>query len=182
MFEPRICLTPQGISGSVFKRVASTPSTFISASLIEIQNRLFVQTRQFIHSCDTTMARGMEGDEISSRKPKPALSSQPSTAQKSQKTLLGFFQQKPQAAASTRSSISLTPAPSSDPVETPTPPKHLPVRSSGNGKNKENGLPSPITPATSFVADAGVKQEINGTAVSSPSRKVCSINAGIRSG
>ncbi|KAK3076463.1 hypothetical protein LTS18_012934 [Coniosporium uncinatum] len=134
------------------------------------------------------MARGIEGNEISTPKPPPTLKSKTSSQSdknKGQKSILGFFGKKPDAdrtpttttngstkSTFTKSTPSLrtsnsnpTPAPSSD---VPDPPSSI-VGSSQetSGKNKENGLPTPTTPASAH-AD-GVRKEAPDK--SSPSRK-----------
>ncbi|KAF2192150.1 DNA mismatch repair protein Msh6 [Zopfia rhizophila CBS 207.26] len=138
------------------------------------------------------MVHGIEGNEMStprpsSQKKQPASGSQ---SGKNQKSILGFFQKKttnspsPGPTASTpakktpTSSLSkksftkarvstLTPTPSSDAPEPSSPIRE--EGDSGLGKNKENGLPSPVTP--SDVVANGVSSEVAGVAFSSPSRK-----------
>lgn len=149
------------------------------------------------------MARGIEGNEISTPKPlsiQKSSSSSQSNPVKNQKTLLGFFQKKGGLPPSPTSNVhglsndslesmptptgkklsrdhkpvstaSFTPAPSSDAVEilssqssvTGLPPE---------GRNKENGLPSPITPANGGATNGLLKEELKEVGLSSPSRKV----------
>ncbi|ORY03496.1 DNA mismatch repair protein muts [Clohesyomyces aquaticus] len=138
------------------------------------------------------MVRGIEGNEMST--PRASQKKQPPSASqsgKSQKSILGFFQKKstnspspapsdptpvkrtPASALSktaftrTGPTSSLTPTPSSDPAGPSSPIKQ--EHESGLGKNKENGLPSPITPLDG-VANR-VSSELAGVALSSPSRK-----------
>lgn len=113
---------------------------------------------------------------MSTPRPKPKLSQSQSNSK--QKTLLGFFQKKsgpapspaPQQASKDASSSIPTPtssaehAPSSSPVLASSPIK--------TGKNKENGLPSPVTPILQAEAD-GVGKEGLSHSTTSPSRKVC---------
>jgi DNA mismatch repair protein MSH6 len=69
----------------------------------------------------------------------------------------------------------LTPAPSSDPPESSSP--VFSENEPGKGKNKENGLPSPVKP-DSDEADR-VSSEIAGVSSSSPVRKVTFANSSI---
>jgi len=149
------------------------------------------------------MARGIEGNEISTPKP-PSIQKSSSSSQsnpvKNQKTLLGFFQKKggpfpshtsnvnaisngafeslptPAAKKSFKenkpvSSASLTPVPSSDAIEIPSP-QSSETRLPPEGRNKENGLPSPITPASGGATNGLLKEEVERVELSSPSRKV----------
>lgn len=138
------------------------------------------------------MARGIEGNEVSTPKTAPKKSTASSQSNKGQTSLLGFFQKKatptPQATedvtrtkpaqktpfVAPRSSVSLTPAPSSDNLAPSSPAAYSSKEGPGvtDGKNKENGLPSPITPAEA-EADGDVAKVIAGVDYSSPSRKVC---------
>jgi hypothetical protein len=145
-----------------------------------------------LHTRSLTMVRGIEGNEMStprssSQKKQPASASQSS---KSQKSILGFFQKKstnspspaPPAAtpvkktpassfskkAFTKVGPALTPQPSSDPALPSSPIRQ--GQESGSGKNKENGLQSPV--ASTGAKANGVLLEVAGIAVSSPSRKV----------
>lgn len=158
---------------------------------------LSVLSRQNLQPGVTTsrspiMARGIEGNEISTPRPPPTLKSTTSSQSdkgKGQKSILGFFGKKPDAdripTATTNGSVkptlakssqslrpsnsNPTPAPSSD---APEPPSSVPGSSwEASGKNKENGLPSPITPVS--VSADGVRKEAPGK--SSPSRKVSSL-------
>lgn len=132
------------------------------------------------------MARGVEGNEVSTPKP-PHKSSKPSSSQSNgkgnQKSLLGFFQKagqapqnspaalpsKPSSSTGTKPSVELTPAPSSDPPEMSSP--TLPSRNKTNGASKSkkdnaHGPQLPISPASSAIAtDAPA-------VTNSPSRKV----------
>lgn len=140
------------------------------------------------------MARGIEGNEIATPKP-PTLKKSNSGSQsgKGQKSILGFFQKKDDSAPtpppkssspagtprptvkklptqSSRVSPGLTPAPSSDAIQQSSPTFEASVKD--EGKNKENGLISPITPDVE-EADGKTRQEVAGVAsYSSPSRKV----------
>lgn len=135
------------------------------------------------------MARGIEGNETSSRpktasqKPTPSAQS----SQKNQKTLFGFFQK--QASAEKTSSPTphasspapvlpkakdapkqtLTPVVSSDPITSPSPERT--VNPPATSKTPQhNGLPSPISSDAGVSADAAGKGEANG--FSSPPRRV----------
>ena len=138
------------------------------------------------------MVRGIEGNEMStprpsSQKKQPASASQSS---KTQKSILGFFQKKPTGSpnsapspvpsvkktptssfskkAFAKGGPSLTPQPSSDPALPSSPIRQQ--QDSRSGKNKENGLQSPVE-----LSDAEANRvplEVAGIAVSSPSRKV----------
>ena len=146
------------------------------------------------------MARGIEGNEVSTPRP-PTLkkSSSSSQPEKSQKTLLGFFQKKGSRSSPTASetsdghskaaaaskkpktnkigvptgpSASLTPAPSSDGPEASSPEATLlPRANEGMTEDRENGLPSPITPADAKADVLPSKGNI-GSSYYSPSRKV----------
>jgi hypothetical protein len=127
------------------------------------------------------MARGIEGNETSTPKrdiKKPSSSTQSSKGQ--QTSILGFFQKKSDAKApvaastpiplgkrKTNVSSQLTPAPSSDAVEPPSSSEAAIAE-----RNKENGLPSPVTPAE-FESGADVRAEgVDAQDYSSPLRKV----------
>ncbi len=138
------------------------------------------------------MVRGIEGNEMST--PRSTQKKQPVSASqsaKNQKSILGFFQRKstnspapsssdPVPAKKTPTSTldkkalnkppaSITPIPSSDAPELSSPIKQeveLTV-----GRNKENGLLSPVTPMDGEANR--VSSEVAGVAFSSPSRKVC---------
>lgn len=102
------------------------------------------------------MVRGIEGNEMST--PKPTTKKTPtSSAGGKQASILGFFAKKatPTAVPSrpalkpTPAHIksNLTPVPSSDPVEPPSSAiKSTSTLVTSPGINKENGLPSPVTP------------------------------------
>lgn len=96
---------------------------------------------------------------------------------------MGFFQKKPlsspahgldglpagNGSATRGPSSSLTPAPSSDPVEEPESLRKVPVKVEDNGLAV--GLPSPITPANAAVLNK--EDNIDGSLqFDSPSRKV----------
>ena len=145
------------------------------------------------------MARGIEGNEVSTPRP-PTLKKSPSSSQpeKSQKTLLGFFQKKssqtpptvsqssnasstnagdrPKSksrknAAPSNSNANLTPAPSSDAPELPSPEMKLSHHDkNGATEDQENGLPSPITPAKT-KADVISRKDLVTSSYYSPSRK-----------
>lgn len=114
----------------------------------------------------TNMPRGIEGNEIaSSKKAAPKLSTQQS-AQKGQKTLLGFFQRTPgPAPVKKENSLESSPLPSSPAIRS----SPLPAASSSKS-DKENGLAT-LAPSThASTADApGTEVEV---APSSPVRKV----------
>lgn len=144
------------------------------------------------------MGRGIEGSEMSTPRPstvkKPSSSSQ---SNKTQKSILGFFQKKSESGSSPATKPSptlpssakslvispkkaisrpssaindLTPAPSSDALE-PSSPTYG-ANEYARGRNKENGLPSPVTPADMTGAD-GISKEVAGVAsLSSPSHRV----------
>lgn len=141
------------------------------------------------------MARGIEGNEPSTPRPSASKKQAPSSqSNKSQKSILGFFQRKSDAGSSPipkssplaaspastirapiskisagyDSSAALTPAPSSDAPE-PSSPVYS-ESDDGKGKNKENGLLSPVTPAG--VGADSVLLEVAGVSMSSPIRKV----------
>lgn len=147
------------------------------------------------------MPRGIEGNEIASRKPAASQRTMPpqTSASKGQKSLLGFFAKKlgpapvpsssnelplssptpapkvptlQKATTARSSSGGLTPAPSSDGPERPSPEPLMRPRLQSIGNNKENGLPSPITPTSRGLADGFVSKEIRGELLSSPSRRV----------
>jgi DNA mismatch repair protein MSH6 len=136
-----------------------------------------------------TMVRGIEGNEMStpraSQKKKPPPSA--SQSSKSQKSILGFFQKKstnspspapsPATTAKTTPQTSfskkaftkaLSPQPSSDPALPSSPIKQ--EQNTSSGKNKENGLHSPVE-YPGVEADRALL-EVAGVAVSSPARKV----------
>ncbi|CAO2657216.1 Nn.00g033420.m01.CDS01 [Neocucurbitaria sp. VM-36] len=124
--------------------------------------------------------------------PRPSQKKQPASASqsgKSQKSILGFFQKKSTNSpgpipsdpptikktptstltkrAFTKPPASITPVPSSDAPEFSSPIKQ--EHDSTVGRNKENGLLSPVTP---LDAEANrVSSEVAGVAFSSPSRK-----------
>lgn len=139
------------------------------------------------------MARGVEGNEMST--PRPSQKKQPPSGSqsKNQKSILGFFQKKstnsPGPAPSqttpakhtitptlsrhsfSRPSPSLTPVASSDAPEPSSPTRQeeedTPV---AKGRNKENGLLSHVS--TENAETDRVASEVAGVALSSPSRKV----------
>lgn len=115
------------------------------------------------------MARGIEGNEVSTPKPSLMKSSSSSKADSKQRSIQSFFQKIPNPKpAAPQSSNPLTPAPSSAAASSPIAEQKLFERV----RDKENGLPSPITPAEE-IKDADVKPEgVDGTLSSSPSRKV----------
>lgn len=123
------------------------------------------------------MARGIEGNEISTPKPptlKKSASSSQSTS-KGQKSILGFFSKQaptPKSAFSDRIKTDVaseyTPAPSSDALAPSSPVSAF----HSSGKNKENGLPSQWSLMEPVAAADGVVEELNGIPTSSPSRMV----------
>lgn len=142
------------------------------------------------------MARGVEGNQLSTPRPSASKKQAPSSqSNKSQKSILGFFQRKPDTGSSPitessplaaspastiqapiskkilagyDSSAALMPAPSSDAPE-PSSPVYS-ESDDGKGKNKENGLLSLVTPAG--VGANSVLLEVAGVSMSSPIRKV----------
>jgi hypothetical protein len=121
------------------------------------------------------MARGIEGNEISTPKATLKKSGSLSQSTKGQKSILGFFSKQaptPKSASGerikTESLFNSTPAPSSDAIAPSSP--ELSFRSSG--KNKENGLLSPSSSLGLVAAADGVVEGVNGIQMSSPSRKV----------
>jgi hypothetical protein len=129
------------------------------------------------------MARGIEGNEISTPNRPSKKNTTSSTGQSSkgsqQQSILGFFQKRVDAKpvttnpllkkAATDAANRFTPAPSSDALE---PPSSAEGELSVAGKNKENGLLTPVTPATiGSKADAGI-EAIDSNGFSSPIRKV----------
>ncbi|KAF2436750.1 putative DNA mismatch repair protein Msh6 [Tothia fuscella] len=121
------------------------------------------------------MARGIEGNEISTPKPTLKKSSSSQSSSKNQRSILGFFSK--QASGTPKPTFNqpknatasqLTPAPSSD-VIAPSSPIEAVVKAA-SGKNKENGLPSP---SSSSQPNQGADDaaEIDGVNVNSPSRK-----------
>lgn len=136
------------------------------------------------------MARGIEGNEIGTKRStpaqKPSLPTQ--SCQKSQKTLLGFFKKQASTDSSTLAAsgsspittpatpqgrptpdAALTPAPSSDPMSSSSPAQSSRTTSSAKDQH-QNGLPSPISPTEGASADAFSEGSIKGQ--DSPSRKV----------
>ena len=152
---------------------ASTSSDFllcvrsysISCYLVLRQKRLFVSYN---------MARGIEGNEMATPRPKPSLPSQSSSSK--QRTITGFFQKK---AAPASSPAIQTPKAVPVPIPTPsssmehTQPSSPPTVQSSvtTGGNKENGLPSPVTSNFDQEADSASKEGPD-TLLSSPSRRV----------
>jgi DNA mismatch repair protein MSH6 len=133
-----------------------------------------------------TMARGIEGNEISTPNRPPKNNNASSTGQSSkgsqQRSILGFFQRKVDTKpvtpnpllkkATSDAANRITPAPSSDGPELPS---SVEGGLSGAGKNKENGLLTPVTPSTiGSKADAGI-EAVNSIGFSSPIRKVFSL-------
>jgi len=124
------------------------------------------------------MARGIEGNEISTPKPAAKKTVASSKSEKGQRSIVSFFQKvatsTPAAPSSSarqstkRATSPLTPAPSSDAVSPPSPEHGLVDRS----KNKENGLPSPVTPVEDVQDADRIPEGVDGKLDSSPSRKV----------
>lgn len=129
--------------------------------------------------------------------PKPNASKKANSSQKSsqgQRSILGFFNKKsadqlgsatPNGStatpalkknASSHSTASLTPAPSSDPVAPSSPVQSSQDTLEALVKDKENGLPSPITPVELEADRAPGKAGVS-IAFSSPSRKVSAYEA-----
>ncbi|KAI9700930.1 MAG: DNA mismatch repair protein msh6 [Bogoriella megaspora] len=148
------------------------------------------------------MARGIEGNEVSTPKP-PTLKKSNSSSQpdKTQKTLLGFFQKTSQSSQATSQASQASQASngsnktSSVPTKSNPKKKGIPVRSSasltpapssdaleapssdvelpseGISTSQQHGLPSPVTPAE-VDADVSSSKGNVGISYSSPSRKV----------
>jgi DNA mismatch repair protein MSH6 len=120
------------------------------------------------------MARGIEGNEVST--PKPTLKKTPSASQsknkssQGQRSILGFFSKQgatPNPVLKAKESGSqLTPDPSSD-AAAPSSPLDAVAEP---GRNKENGLPSPSSSSEALKGRGadGVAEVLPG----SPSRKV----------
>jgi DNA mismatch repair protein MSH6 len=145
------------------------------------------------------MARGIEGNEVSTPKPPSLKKSNSSQNEKNQRTLFGFFQKKESQSSQATSQASvashksspipakssgkrngvrqgstttLTPAPSSDAPAPPSPELDpTPLTASNGLENQENGLPSPITPADA-KADVITSKDQSEVTYFSPSRKV----------
>ena len=145
------------------------------------------------------MAQG----EASTPRPSSAKKAPPSSSNGNQKTLLGFFSKaagpapsapsmpskelsisqlperpspKKKSQASQQPGPDLTPAPSSDAPDIPSPSHDRRDAGAMGVRNKSNGLLSPITPAnTSTPADSGAK-EVNATASLVGPRKVYTIH------
>jgi DNA mismatch repair protein MSH6 len=128
------------------------------------------------------MARGLEGNEVGTPKPKASLQkSSSSQSNKGQRSILGFFTKQgsatPKPAFNPKqeaTSGQLTPAPSSDAIgPTSSPIEAAAAKTVESEKNKENGLLSPLSSSQpDGGADGGV-EELNGVTTSSPIRKVC---------
>jgi len=133
------------------------------------------------------MARGIEGNEMSTPKPKPKLVSSQSSG--NQKSILGFFKKAgpspASAAAATAKSVTskgvapdtverAIPTPTSS-IEATLPSSPTPIdQNIKAGGNKENGLPSPVTSELNEDAD-GAAKEGPSEQYSSPSRRVSSL-------
>lgn len=120
------------------------------------------------------MVRGIEGNEMSTPKPKPSL---PQSSSNKQKSILGFFQKK---GAPTPPTSNVKQAKAPEPyIPTPASSAELLQTSSPasldsslkTGSNKENGLPSPVTSPLREEAD-GAAKEGPIALTSSPSRRV----------
>jgi len=126
------------------------------------------------------MARGIEGNEVSTPKPAAKKTVASSKSEKGQRSIVSFFQRAANSTPTAPSSSArqsskhvaspLTPAPSSDAVG-PSSPEHSP-RLVDRSKNKENGLPSPVTPAEDVRGADRIPEGVDGKLDSSPSRKV----------
>lgn len=150
------------------------------------------QPPDFVLQSVDSMAQGTEGGEAST--PKASSAQKPSSqSNKSQKSILGFFQKKAASSNSSTNngslpkpaskplltkekstgSFSLTPAPSSDGLCPPSSPAYRSqhAKKAMDSKDKENGLPSPATTAGT-EADEGVKEVLDVANGSSASRKV----------
>lgn len=130
------------------------------------------------------MARGIEGNEMATPKSASLKKSNSIKTDKSQRSILGFFQKKSAATPSTGSAVKaelstatpqrpldFTPAPSSDAIQPSSPLGNVTMKREKDEKNKENGLPSPMS-ATEVGADKDILKEGVDKAFSSPSRKV----------
>ena len=133
---------------------------------------------QDANSPSPPMARGIEGNEISTPKPVAKKTVASSKSEKGQRSIISFFQKAttstPGAPSSSTGQSSkravspLTPAPSSDAVG-PSSPEHGLVDLS---KNTENGLPSPVTPAEDVKDADRIPEGVDGKLDSSPLHKV----------
>ena len=124
------------------------------------------------------MARGIEGNEISTSKKK---STPAPASNKSQKTLLGFFQRQPTQSSSPsvagfqtpapvkHNTASLTPAPSSSPKTWSSPIRSAPSKDVSRGGEENGLLPSPA----SSSPHADTRQGVERPGSLTPSRKVC---------
>lgn len=124
----------------------------------------------------TNMARGIEGNEVyTPRQPTLKKSTSALEASKAQQRSIQSFFHKKSPTVTTSSAASLTPPASSNGHPPSSPLAHRdPV--SVTGKNKENGLHTPITPA---IADRGADdgrcvQEVVGVHVQSSPKRVSS--------
>jgi DNA mismatch repair protein MSH6 len=165
----------------VIRRVAEGRQISLLARLRVARSRsssLVPPLARDANSPSAPMARGIEGNEVSTPKPAAKKTVASSKSEKGQRSIVSFFQKAsistPAAPSSstgqsTKRAVSrLTPAPSSDAIS-PSSPEHGLVDRS---KNKENGLPSPVTP-TEDVKDADrIPEGVDGKLDSSPSRKV----------
>ena len=119
-------------------------------------------------------------------RPTKKTSSSTQSNKSGQKSILGFFQKKVDAKpvssnpllkkATTDAAHRFTPAPSSDALE---PPSSAEQDTPRNGKNKENGLLTPITPDTIGSRADAATEGIDPNAFSSPIRKVSLLSISI---
>ncbi|KAF1817391.1 DNA mismatch repair protein muts [Eremomyces bilateralis CBS 781.70] len=133
------------------------------------------------------MVRGVEGNEMATPKSASLKKSNSIKTDRSQKSILGFFQKK--AAGSAASSpasaavkaeasngtpkrpMDMTPAPSSDAIQPSSPLGNRTVNGVKDEKNKENGLPSPVS-SEEACADMGfLKEGVDMKTYTSPTRK-----------
>lgn len=127
------------------------------------------------------MARGIEGNEVSTPKATLKKSSSATQSNKGQRSILGFFAKSATPTGTTptptpglpqKSSFRSSPVPSSDAVA-PSSPIETKVAIK-SGKNKENGLPSPASSADRINGANRVSEGLASSGVNSPSRKASS--------
>jgi hypothetical protein len=160
----------------LIRRFADTsPGASVSASRVAHVSSLLDHDA---NSPSAPMARGIEGNEVSTPKPAAKKTVTSSKSEKGQRSIVSFFQKAStsipvapsnSAGQSTKRTASpITPAPSSDAISPPSPEHGLVDRS----KNKENGLPSPATPTEDAKDADRIPEGVDGKLDSSPSRKV----------
>jgi len=132
---------------------------------------------QYCRVKEFTMARGIEGNEISTPKATLKKSSTSTQSNKGQRSILGFFAKSTTPSGTTttpkfqqKSAFGSTPAPSSDAV-LPSSPIETKVALT-TGKNKENGLPSPLSSMEPANGADRIAEGLASSGVNSPSREV----------